>query len=81
MREYGGSARFLLDKSMPDALKTAKMEQLLCNYAYDKPGELLVYVAATNEALNYVKSRNLDLYNYLMEELLSSGILYAGGGV
>lgn len=81
LREYGGSARFLLDKSMPDALKTAKMEQLLCNYAYDKPGELLVYVAATNEALNYVKSRNLDLYNYLMEELLSSGILYAGGGV
>ena len=81
LREYGGSARFLLDKSMPEALKTAKMEQLLCNYAYDKPGELLVYVAATNESLDYVKSHNLDLYNYFREELLSNSMLYAGGGV
>ena len=69
LREYGGSARFLLDKSMPEALKTAKMEQLLCNYAYDRPGELLVYAAATDETLEYVRVHDTDLYNYFRHEL------------
>lgn len=70
LKQYGGAARFFLDKSMPESLKTAKMEQFLCNYAYDKPGELLVYITLNPESLRYVKERNPELFNYFRNEMM-----------
>ncbi len=70
LKQYGGAARFFLDKSMPESLKTAKMEQLLCNYTYDKPGELLVYITLSPESLRYVKERNPELFNYFRNEMM-----------
>lgn len=35
LRRYGGSARFLLDKKVPESLKMAKFEEYMCNYIYD----------------------------------------------
>ncbi len=34
--EYGGAARFFLDKKVPEELKMAKFEEFMCNYCYDK---------------------------------------------
>lgn len=70
LKEYGGSARFLLDRSMPEQLKMAKMEQILCSYAYDKPGILFTYSALDKDAMQYLKYNNMKMYDFLKKEVL-----------
>lgn len=70
VKEYGGSARFLLDKNIPESLRMGKMEQFMCNYAYDKPGELLTYAALNKEGLDYIKDHNYAMYDFLKNEIL-----------
>ena len=36
LAKYGGSARFFLDKNMPDTYKMAKLEEFICTYCYDE---------------------------------------------
>lgn len=36
LSRYGGSARFLLNKKMPEDLKAAKFEELFCDYVQDE---------------------------------------------
>lgn len=35
LSRYGGSARFFLDKKIPEEYKMAKMEEIICNYCYE----------------------------------------------
>lgn len=70
IKRYGGSARFLLDKNVPESLKMAKMEQLLCSYAYDMPGVLLTYAALCPEGMEYISRHNAEMYAYLRNEVL-----------
>lgn len=70
IKEYGGSIRFLLDKKMPEALKMAKLEQFLCNYAYDKPGLILTYAALNKDGMNYLRDHNTKMYDFLKKEVL-----------
>jgi len=70
LKEYGGSARFLIDKNIPERLKMAKMEQLLCSYAYDKPGILFTYVMTDKEAMEYLRNNNYKMYDFLKNEIM-----------
>lgn len=70
VKEYGGSARFLIDKDMPEALKMAKLEQFLCCFTYDKPGVLLTYSALNRESMEYLKKHNPKIYQFLKTEVL-----------
>ena len=70
VKEYGGSIRFLLDKKMPEVLKMAKLEQFLCSYAYDRPGELLTYAALNKDGMSYLREHNAKMYDFLKKEIL-----------
>ena len=36
LAKYGGSARFFIDKNIPEELKMAKLEEFICTYCYDE---------------------------------------------
>lgn len=70
IKDYGGSARFLLDKNIPDKYKMAKMEQILCCFTYDRPGVLPTYVALNKNSMEYLQKNNFEIYNLLRKELM-----------
>ena len=70
LKEYGGAARFLLDKNIPEMLRTAKMEQLLCSYAMDKPGILFTFASLNINSMLYLKHYNYEMYKFLTKNVL-----------
>lgn len=72
LKTYGGSAKFLLDKNVPESLRMAKLEEFICAYAYDKQGELLTFVAVEPRSMEYLKNHDLKMYTYLRNELLTN---------
>lgn len=62
VREFGGSARFFLDKNADKKLKMAKLEQFMVNYVSDKPIEFHKFVVRDSEGKTYIQYHNPELY-------------------
>ncbi len=65
IKQYGGSARYLLDKNVPDNMKAAKLEQILLSYAYDNNIEFCRFITKDKQGVTYINMHNPELYNQL----------------
>lgn len=65
IKEYGGSARYILDKNVSPEMKYAKLEQMLVNYAVDHNREFSLFISSDPVGLNFIKYHRPDMYNKL----------------
>lgn len=65
VRKFGGSARYILDKNIPEEFKLAKGEQILASLYSEDGGILASYAILDKKGLEYIMYNNPDLYNYL----------------
>lgn len=62
VKEYGGSSRILLDKNTTKEIKSAKMQQIMLDYACDRNAEFSSFVLKDPEGRNYIKFNSPELY-------------------
>lgn len=63
LQEYGGAARFLLKKDVPENLRMAKMEQILIYTLFYKQDFMISHVLVNDEASELIKTELPGLYN------------------
>lgn len=66
IKEFGGSARYFLDKDASKDLKMAKLEQLLVHYSYDHPVDFHKFAVSDEEGIAYIKYNNPQLYHEII---------------
>lgn len=63
LQEYGGAARFLLKKDVPENLRMAKMEQILIYTLFYKQDFMMFHIFVNDEASKILKNELPELYN------------------
>ncbi len=66
IKEFGGSARYFLDKDASKDLKMAKLEQMLVHYSYDHPVDFHKFAVSDEEGIAYIKYNNPQLYHEII---------------
>lgn len=71
LKDYGGSARFLLDKNISEEYKMAKLENILTNFMFDRNTSAMTYILSTTENIDTLRRHCPVIY----KELCQAGLI------